>query len=215
MWQQTLAMLAGALVLASHTAVPGQPHGEELDRKVRAFLDRARGTWRDLNVPESDGRVLHELILKHRFTRALEIGTSTGHSGIWIGWALAKTGGTLTTVEIDPERHRAAMANFRDAGLAPYIDARLGDAHAVVPALAGPFDFVFSDADKDWYKNYFVAVWPKMSPGGCFTAHNVSGMGGRGIREFLAHLDTVADDVTRFDTSSRAGISITCKDDGV
>ena len=211
MWQRTLAMLAGALVLVSHAAVLGQPPGDELDRKVRAFLDRARGTWRDLNVPESDGRVLHDLILKHRFTRALEIGTSTGHSGIWIGWALAKTGGTLTTVEIDPERHRTALSNFKEAGLAAYIDARLGDAHAVVPALPGPFDFVFSDADKDWYKNYFVAVWPKMSPGGCFTAHNVSGMAGAGIREFVAHLDTVADGVTRFDTSSRAGISITCK----
>ena len=211
MWARTLAVLAATLVLASHAAPLAQPPGDELDRKVRAFLDRARGTWRDLNVPESDGRVLHDLIVKHRFTRALEIGTSTGHSGIWIGWALAKTGGTLTTIEIDPERHRAALANFRDAGLAPYIDARLGDAHAIVPALAGPFDFVFSDADKDWYKNYFVAVWPKMSPGGCFTAHNVSGMGGAGIREFLSHLETVTDGITRFDTSSRAGISITCR----
>jgi caffeoyl-CoA O-methyltransferase len=211
MWQRRLAMLAGAVALVSHTAVGQQP-GDELDRKARAFLERARGTWRDLNVPESDGRVLHDLILKHKFTRALEIGTSTGHSGIWIGWALAKTGGRLITLEIDPERHRAAVANFAEAGLAPYIDARLGDAHAIVPALAGPFDFVFSDADKDWYKNYFVAVWPKMSPGGCFTAHNVSGMGrGRGINEFLSHLETVADGITRFDTSSRAGISITCK----
>ena len=211
MWARTLAVLAATLVLASHAAPLAQPPGDERDRKVRAFLDRARGTWRDLNVPESDGRVLHDLIVKHRFTRALEIGTSTGHSGIWIGWALAKTGGTLTTIEIDPERHRAALANFRDAGLAPYIDARLGDAHAIVPALAGPFDFVFSDADKDWYRNYFVAVWPKMSPGGCFTAHNVSGMGGAGIRAFLSHLGTVTDGVTRFDTSSRAGISITCR----
>jgi caffeoyl-CoA O-methyltransferase len=211
MWQRRLAMLAGAVALASHTAVGQQP-GDELDRKARAFLDRARGTWRDLNVPEADGRVLHDLILKHKFTRALEIGTSTGHSGIWIGWALAKTGGRLITLEIDPERHRVAVANFAEAGVAPYIDARLGDAHAVVPALAGPFDFVFSDADKDWYKNYFVAVWPKMSPGGCFTAHNVSGMGrGRGINEFLSHLETIADGITRFDTSSPAGISITCK----
>jgi predicted O-methyltransferase YrrM len=50
-------------------------------------------------------------------------------------------------VEIDPDRHRIAVANFAASGLAPYIDARLGDAHALVPALPGPFDFVFSDAD--------------------------------------------------------------------
>lgn len=182
-----------------------------MDTTVRAFLDRHRGSWRDLNVPESDGRILHELIVRHKFTRALEIGTSTGHSGIWIAWALAKTGGRLTTVEIDPRRHRTALGNFKEAGLTPYIDARLGDAHQIVPALSGPFDFVFSDADKEWYKNYFVAVWPKVVPGGCFTAHNVAGRGMGGIREFLDHLGTVPDAVTTFDKTSRAGISVSCK----
>ena len=204
----TSALLA-AIVFTNMTA---QDRGAQLDEQVQAFLESRRGTWRDLNVPESDGRVLHDLIVKHKFTRALEIGTSTGHSGIWIAAALAKTGGKLTTIEIDPERHRVALANFKEAGLAPYIDARLGDAHEVVPALSGPYDFVFSDADKDWYKNYFVAVWPKVVAGGCFTAHNVSGRGGGpGIREFLAHLKTLPDGVTTIDTSSRAGISITCK----
>ena len=183
-----------------------------LDRTVQTFLDQRRGTWRDLNVPDADGRALHDLILKHRFTRALEIGTSTGHSGVWIAWALAKTGGRLVTVEIDPRRHQTALANFKEAGLASYIDARLGDAHEIVPALSGSFDFVFSDADKDWYKHYFVAVWPKVVPGGCFTAHNVSGRNaGSGIREFLAHLKTVPDGDTALDKSSSEGISITCK----
>ncbi len=209
-----IVSLAASLVLATNalTTVRGQDRRDQLDQTVQAFLDRHRGTWRDLNVPESDGRVLHDLILKHRFTRALEIGTSTGHSGVWIAWALAKTGGKLTTLEIDPRRHRVALANFKEAGLASYIDARLGDAHEIAPALPGPFDFVFSDADKEWYRNYFVAVWPKVASGGCFTAHNVSGTGaGRGIREFLEHLKTLPDAVTTIDTSSSAGISITCK----
>jgi predicted O-methyltransferase YrrM len=130
---------------------------------------------------------------------------------VWIAWALAKTGGKLTTVELDPERHRTAVANFKEAGLTPYIDAQLGDAHQIVPAVPGPFDFVFSDADKEWYKNYFVAVWPKMTSGGCFTAHNVSGRGGGGIRDFLAHVNALPDGVTTIDTTSRAGVSITCK----
>ena len=204
------AILITAAILSS--GVAGQGQSASLDTRVQAFLERHRGTWRDLNVPESDGRVLHDLVVKHKFTRALEIGTSTGHSGVWIAWALAKTGGKLITIEIDPERHRTALANFKEAGLADYIDARLGDAHAIVPALEGPFDFVFSDADKDWYKNYFVAVWPKVTQGGCFTAHNVSGTGaGGGIREFLDHLKTLRDGSTTIDTTSRAGISITCK----
>ena len=209
-----LLLMFGACALAVMTiaGAAAQERGATLDATVQAFLGSRRGTWRDLNVPDADGRALHDLIVNHRFTRALEIGTSTGHSGIWIAWALAKTGGRLTTIEIDPERHRTALANFKESGLAPYIDARLGDAHQMVPALAGPFDFVFSDADKDWYKNYFVAVWPKVTPGGCFTAHNVSGsFVGSGIREFLAHLKTLPDGVTTTDRSSREGISITCK----
>jgi len=207
-------LIAWAIALLTTDLVgtsPAQDRFAELDRTVQAFLDRHRGTWRDLNVPESDGRVLHNLILKHKYTRALEIGTSTGHSGVWIAWALAKTGGTLTTVEIDPQRHQTALANFKEAGLAAYIDARLGDAHEIVPALPGPFDFVFSDADKDWYKNYLVAVWPKVGPGGCFTAHNVSGRAGGGIGEFLAHLKTLPDAETTIDASSREGISISYK----
>jgi predicted O-methyltransferase YrrM len=190
----------------------GQDRFAELDRTVETFLDRHRGTWKDLNVPEIDGRVLHNLILKHKYTRALEIGTSTGHSGVWIAWALAKTGGKLTTVEIDPQRHQTARANFKEAGLASHVDARLGDAHDIVPALPGPFDFVFSDADKNWYTNYLVAVWPKLVTGGCFTAHNVSGRA-VGIEEFLAHLKTMPDAETTIDTSSREGISISYKRD--
>jgi predicted O-methyltransferase YrrM len=210
----TLALVIALLATGSFGQVRVQDGSTELDKKVHAFLERHRGTWRDLNVPESDGRVLHNLILKGKYTRALEIGTSTGHSGVWIAWALAKTGGKLTTVEIDPRRHQTALANFKDAGLASYIDARLGDAHEIVPALPGPFDFVFSDADKDWYKNYLVAVWPKLLPGGCFTAHNVTGMVSTGIREFLAHLKTLPGAATTIDRSSREGISITYKPGG-
>jgi predicted O-methyltransferase YrrM len=204
------------LVLAAVPACTATAHvqdtgSSELDVTVRAFLDRHRGTWRDLNVPESDGRLLYDLVLKNKFQRALEIGTSTGHSGIWIAWALSKTGGKLITLEIDRDRHREAMGNFKEAGLSDFVDARLGDAHRLVPALEGPFDFVFSDADKEWYTNYFVAVWPKVVPGGCFTAHNVGSARQSGIREFLQHLKTVKDGTTVIDRSSSAGVSITCR----
>lgn len=209
-----LIFIASSLaLLTAHLFGTTRPQAgnADLDRTVQAFLERHRGSWRDLNVSENDGRVLHDIILKGRYTRALEIGTSTGHSSIWIAWALAKTGGKLITVEVDPRRHQVALANFKEAGLSSYIDARLGDAHQIVPELAGPFDFVFSDADKDWYKNYFVAVWPKVAPGGCFTAHNVSGRRQGGIADFLAHLKTVPDAQTTIDTSGPEGISISCK----
>jgi caffeoyl-CoA O-methyltransferase len=203
------AVVAAALLAALPAATQA---GAELDALVQKFLDSRKGQWHDMNVPEVDGRTLYDIIVSRKYKRALEIGTSTGHSGVWIAWALAKTGGRLTTVEIDPQRHQTALANFEEAALASYIDARLGDAHQIVPSLAGPFDFVFSDADKDWYKNYLVAVWPKVVPGGCFTAHNVSGrISGRGITEFLEHLKALPDAETTINNASREGISISYK----
>jgi caffeoyl-CoA O-methyltransferase len=171
-----------ALVLGAAAAlVFNQTDSSALDAKVKAFLASKGRQWHDMNVPEADGRTLHEIILKNGYKRALEIGTSTGHSGIWIAWALSKTGGKLITIDIDEGRHNEAVANFKAAGLAEYIDARLGDAHEIVPSLEGPFDFVFSDADKDWYVNYAKAVIPKLLPGGCLATHNISPGRGRGF----------------------------------
>ena len=203
-------LMAAACVAVAMTPHDGTAQRAELDTRVEALLKRREGTWRDLNVPIADGRTLHRLILENKYTRALEIGTSTGHSGIWMGWALSKTGGRLTTIEIDPERHRQAVATFKEAGLSDYIDARLADAHVLVPQLPGPFDFVFSDADKEWYPNYLAAVWPKLVPGGMFTAHNVTMRAG-GIREFLDALKRLPDGETTIDRGSSAGISITRK----
>jgi caffeoyl-CoA O-methyltransferase len=201
--------LAAAIVLAA--ASTAGPDGDATDAKVRAFLEKSRGAWRDWNVPEADGKILHELVLKRRFRRALEIGTSTGHSSVWIAWALAKTDGTLTTIEIDPGRHATAVRNFREAGLDGRIDARLGDAHALVRELPGPFDFVFSDADKDWYLRYFQDLEAKMAPGGCFTAHNVLRSGGGGAAEFLDYVKKRPGWETTVETGSGEGISISCR----
>ena len=89
----------------------------EIDRKVKEFLDQNRYHWHDLNVPYQDGKVLYDLIIKNNYKSALEIGTSTGHSSIWIAWALSKTGGKLTTIEINKGRHNIAVENIKKAGL--------------------------------------------------------------------------------------------------
>jgi len=205
------ALLAGSLTRDA-TRAQGVQEPEVLDAQVKKFLDSRRGSWHDLNVPEADGRKLHDLIVERKFRNALEIGTSTGHSGIWIAWGLSKTGGRLITVEIDRGRHEQALANFRAAGLAALIDARLGDAHELVPALPGPFDFVFCDADKDWYGKYFEAVLPKLSPGGCFAAHNISerGYGGDYSRRFLQQVRNLPGLETTLFTAG-GGMSITCR----
>lgn len=198
-----------ALLLSGYCASAAGAQDSELDRKVRGFLESRRGSWRDLNVPWQDGQLLHDLVVERRFKRALEIGTSTGHSAIWIAWALARTGGKLITLEIDPARHAEALANFEAAGVAAYVDARLGDAHQLVKEIPGPFDFVFSDADKDWYTQYFKDLDPKLQPGGCFTAHNVSRRGG-GAAAFLDYVRALPGYETTVAGSSE-GVSISCK----
>jgi caffeoyl-CoA O-methyltransferase len=190
-------------------AVRGVEMNTPLDEQVQAFLNRQAGQWRDMNVPAVDGQVLHDLIIRNNYQRAVEIGTSTGHSAIWMAWALSKTGGRLITVEIDDARYRQALENFEQAGLSDYIDARLADAHELVHDLEGPFDFVFIDADKSWYKNYFMALAPKLKAGGCITAHNVSQQWS-GILEYLEYVNSRVDFTTTIDQSSRAGISISC-----
>lgn len=146
----------------------------ELDRQVESFLEKNSGKWRDMNVPEKDAKLLYDLVLKGNYKSALEIGTSTGFSGIYIAWALSKTGGKLITIDNNESRHKTAVENFRKAGLEDYIDARLADAHQLVKELEGPFDFVFSDADKGWYRNYFLDLHSKLVVGGCYTTHNIS-----------------------------------------
>jgi predicted O-methyltransferase YrrM len=181
-----------------------------LDEKVLAFLKKNKSNWHDLNVPYEDGQALHDLIVKNKYKSALEIGTSTGHSTIWIAWALSKTGGKLVTIEIDDDRRKQAIENLKAVGLSEYVDARLADAHELVKTLSGPFDFVFSDADKNWYTQYFKDLQPKLSVGGCFTAHNVNN-NFSGVREFMDYIKSQKNFETTVIGSRGEGISVSYK----
>lgn len=181
-----------------------------LDKRIKGFLESNANEWRDMNVPLSDGKILYDIIVENNYKNAVEIGTSTGHSAIWIAWALSKTGGKLVTIEIDKTRYLEAKANFKKAGVLKYIDVRLADAHELVPKLEGEYDFVFSDADKYWYKNYFIAMDPKLKVGGCFTAHNTA-MRVNGIGDFLTYIEGLDNYETTIDKNSRSGISISYK----
>lgn len=200
-------LIISAFLIVLNAAAQNPSDRDEL---IKKFLDDHRHSWQDLNVPYEDGQVLYDLIVKGNYKAALEIGTSTGHSTIWIAWALSKTGGKLITIEIDERRHNEAIANLKAVGLQDFVDARLANAHDLVKELKGPFDFVFSDADKDWYTQYFKDVDPKLKTGGCFTAHNVRNAYG-GIKEFLDYVQGLSNYETTIDKSSRSGISISYK----
>jgi len=200
-------LLVGTLIsaFAQETAT-----SKDLDARVEKFLNENRRNWNDWNVPYKDGKTLFNLIIKNNYVKGLEIGTSTGHSAIWIAWALSKTGGKLITIEIDEGRYKTALKNFKKAGVEEWIDARLADAHQLVKELKGPFDFVFSDADKEWYTQYFKEVDPKLAVGGCFAAHNVTdGFGD--VRRFLDYIRSLPNYETTIDRSSSSGISISYK----
>ena len=203
----TLRVLLAIVAVTLAGASAAFADDDALDRKVRLFLKKNRGEWRDMNVPWEDGQILHDLVVKGGHKRALEIGTSTGHSSVWIAWALSKTGGRLTTFEIDPSRHAEAKRNLEEAGVAHLVDARLADAHELVKQLPGPFDFVFSDADKGWYVQYFQDLDPKLEVGGCFTAHNVRWSG----RRFLDYVKALPNYRTTVETGGGEGISVSCK----
>lgn len=186
------------------------------DARVRKFLDKMKNRWADWNVPETDGKILYEIIVRHKYKKALEVGTSTGHSAIWIAWALSKTGGRLITIEIDEGRYRRALANFREAGLSEFIDARLANAHQLVAELPGPFDFVFLDAAKDWYIKYAKALIPKLVPGGCLAAHNVEEPASRGGYEsgtvaYYKYMKGLAEFETSIHPESIAGVAVSYK----
>lgn len=183
---------------------------EALDQKVKQFLDQNQSAWQDMNVPYEDGQVLFDLIVKNGYQSALEIGTSTGHSTIWLAWALSKTGGKLITIDIDQRRLELAKDNLKQVGLLEFVDIRHADAHQLVKDLRGTFDFVFSDADKGWYTQYFIDLDPKLEIGCCFTAHNVRNSMG-GIKKFMEYVRGLDNYETTVDKTSSSGISISYK----
>src|SRR5260370_312219 len=129
---------------------------------------------------------------------------------MWMAWAMSKAGGKLVTIEVDERRHQTALKSFEAAGVAKYVDARLADAHELVKELTGPFDFVFSDADKEWYTQYFKELEGKLAAGGCFTAHNVLD-GFAGVDAFLDYVRARPNYTTTIARTSRSGISVSCR----
>ena len=105
--------------------------------------------------------------------RVVELGTSTGESGLWFALALRKTGGTLHTYDIDPDRLAVARENFRRAGVEDLIVIVEGDAHVEAPKDTEPIDLLFIDAEKEGYDAYLRELLPLVRPGGLILAHNM------------------------------------------
>ena len=160
---------------------PGDIQLEKPPVAVDAFEKNALSVLADIqanqqfrNVPEHDGRLLRIMAQSINAQHVVELGTSTGISGIWLGLAVKETGGKLTTYEIDAQRAATARENFKRAGLADVITLVEGDAHEEIKKLTGSVDMIFLDADKEGYIDYLSKLLPLLRPGGLILAHNIN-----------------------------------------
>ena len=144
------------------------------EKRILAVIDEARKA-KDvyLEVPDVDGRMLRVLTETANAKQVVEFGTSTGYSGLWCSLALQKTGGKLTTFELDGGRAARARKHFEQAGVSSLVRVIEGDAHKNLQQIKGPVDVVFIDAEKEGYAEYLKAVVQLVRPGGLILAHNI------------------------------------------
>ncbi len=140
-----------------------------------------------LAVGPETGRLINILAKSIEAPVILEIGTSYGYSGIWLAEAARAAGGRLITMEISAEKSAYAREMSAKAGLAEYVDFRVGDAVEIIGAMAERIDFVLLDLWKDLYIPCLEAFVPKLNPGAIVVADNV-----RPERELMAqYIDAV------------------------
>jgi predicted O-methyltransferase YrrM len=118
------------------------------------------------------GRVLSMFSHMIRPKLILEIGTYTGYSAICLAEGLIPEG-HLHTIDINDELQLLVKSYISKAGLEKKITTHYGNAVNLIPALQGPFDLVFIDADKINYSNYYKLVFDKVNSGGYIIADNV------------------------------------------
>jgi caffeoyl-CoA O-methyltransferase len=131
-----------------------------------------------IHITAEEGRFLQFLVRACGAQKVLEIGTLGGYSGIWIARGLTLNG-KLITLEINPVHAEIAAEHFALAGVDDRVDIRVGDAHQTLRQLTNeePFDFIFIDADKTSYPDYFEWALEHTRPGAIIAAHNAFGSG--------------------------------------
>jgi predicted O-methyltransferase YrrM len=199
------------LVLAFLAALPNICHAQHVPPHVDAILKQIKAADKEmLAVSEEDGRFLRLLVVTRGARRALEIGSASGYSAIWMGLGMRETGGRLVTIEYDKARAAQAAANIKKAGLSDVVQVVSGDAFAEIPKVPGTFDFVFCDAWKRDYQKFFSMVFPRMDKGGLFLGHNVLNKRGE-MEDFLKTIHTSPSVLTSIVAPSSEGMSVTLK----
>jgi predicted O-methyltransferase YrrM len=184
---------------------------QQLTPAIRQVLDDIRAADAgQLAISEEDGRFLRMLVVSSGTRHALEIGGASGYSAIWIGLGLRDTGGSLVTIEYDPDRARQLEANIARTGLDDTVTVVAGDAFKAIPQIEGTFDFVFLDASKPDYQRFFEMTFPRLDRGGLFLAHNVVNKRDD-MPDFLTTVDQHPDLLTTIVSPGAEGMSVSVK----
>jgi caffeoyl-CoA O-methyltransferase len=145
------------------------PHPELLQRLARETQDTLERP--QMLTGTIEGRFLEFIVHMTGARRILELGTYSGYSAISMVAALPPDG-HIDTCEVE-ERHAAVARRYiEEAGYSDRISIHVGPALETIATLEGEFDFVFIDADKENYVNYYEAVLPRLSERGLIAADN-------------------------------------------
>lgn len=161
-----------------------------MDENTKRMLDELEvfGRTHDsyYNISADTGEFFYILALISKAKNILEVGTSNGYSTIWLGEAAKQNKGKVTTIEISEHKVKMASENFRRAKLSS-IKIVHGDALEKIPKLKGKFDFLFLDAVKEDYINYFRLAYPKLRKNAVIVADNAV-MFEKYMKDYLNHV---------------------------
>ena len=152
---------------AEERTTPPAGHLAKLAAETRESLDCPQ-----MLTGTIEGRLLETLVFLARARRVLEFGTYSGYSALAMAAALPPDG-EVVTCEISEEHAAFARRHIDASPYASMIDVRVGPALDTVRTLDGPFDFVFIDADKPGYRDYYEASLPLLSEHGLIAVDNV------------------------------------------
>jgi caffeoyl-CoA O-methyltransferase len=151
---------------AHTTALP--PLLEELIAETKKEMGPLAG----MLSGQLEGTLLQMLVASLGAKRVLEIGMFTGFSALMMAAALPDDG-RLITCDVSPKAIAFAKRYFARSPHGKKIEVREGPALDTLKTLRGPFDFVFIDADKTNYENYYEAALALLAPNGVIAVDNV------------------------------------------
>jgi len=164
---------------------------EKFDKITQETLAELEKTQKEFwNISRVTAEFLYNLIVDSNSKSVIEIGTSNGYSGIWLGKALKKTGGKLLTIEFYDKRLDVAKENFKKCGVSDVIETKKGDASMILEYLPDDFeiDFAFVDACKKQYIDFYHLISPHLKVGGYIACDNVISHAQK-VQPFLEEID--------------------------